>query len=99
MPSSHPPRIALAPEGAPSWMAEAITAGGALVVPLAQAEALVWAAPTDAIALEHMLDDAEHIRWVQLPFAGIEQFVHLIDDEREWTCGKGVYAEPVAELA
>ena len=25
--------------------------------------------------------------------------MHLVDDERLWTCGKGVYAEPVAELA
>jgi phosphoglycerate dehydrogenase-like enzyme len=36
---------------------------------------------------------------VQLPFAGIESYVHLVDDDREWTCGKGVYADPVAELA
>ena len=36
---------------------------------------------------------------MQLPFAGIENYVHLVDDERLWTCGKGVYAEPVAELA
>jgi len=36
---------------------------------------------------------------VQLPFAGIENYVHLVDDDRDWTCGKGVYADPVAELA
>ena len=36
---------------------------------------------------------------MQLPFAGIENFVHLFDDEHVWACGKGVYAEPVAELA
>ena len=36
---------------------------------------------------------------MQLPFAGIENFVHLLDDEHVWACGKGVYAEPVAELA
>ena len=36
---------------------------------------------------------------MQLPFAGIEQYVHLVDDDRTWTCGKGVYAEPVAEMA
>jgi len=29
------PRIALAPDGAPGWMAEAITDGGGHVVPLA----------------------------------------------------------------
>src|SRR5690606_26482687 len=38
-------------------------------------------------------------RWVQLPFAGIENFVDQLDDARIWTCGKGVYAEPVAEMA
>ncbi len=31
--------------------------------------------------------------------AGVETFVHLVDDERTWTCGKGVYAKPVAEMA
>lgn len=80
-------------------MAEAIVAGGGHVVEVADAEGIVWGAPRDPDGLESLLDDAEHIRWVQLPFAGIEQFVHLVDDGRTWTCGKGVYAEPVAEMA
>jgi len=79
-------------------MAEAIRAGGGEVVELAEAEALVWSDARDADALAEALFDAEHIRWVQLPFAGIESFVHLIDDDRLWTCGKGVYADPCAEL-
>jgi phosphoglycerate dehydrogenase-like enzyme len=80
-------------------MAEAIVAGGGHVVEVAEAEGIVWGAPRDPDGLESLLDDADHIRWVQLPFAGIEQFVHLVDDGRTWTCGKGVYAEPVAEMA
>jgi phosphoglycerate dehydrogenase-like enzyme len=38
---------------------------------------------------------------VQLPWAGVEYYTEagLFDHERVWTCGKGVYAEPVAELA
>jgi phosphoglycerate dehydrogenase-like enzyme len=80
-------------------MADAIQAGGGHLVPIDQAEGLVWAAPRDPDALEALLADADHIGWVQLPFAGIENFVHLVDDDREWTCGKGVYADPVAELA
>ena len=36
---------------------------------------------------------------MQLPFAGIENFVEHLDDDYTWTCGKGVYAEPVAEMA
>jgi len=80
-------------------MADAIQAGGGHLVPVDQAEGLVWAAPRDPDALEALLADADHIDWVQLPFAGIESYVHLVDDDREWTCGKGVYADPVAELA
>ncbi len=80
-------------------MAEAITAGGGHLVAVRDAEALVWASPRDAVTLEHTLSDAPHLRWVQLPFAGVEDFLHLIDHHRLWTCGKGVYAEPVAELA
>jgi phosphoglycerate dehydrogenase-like enzyme len=80
-------------------MAEAITAGGGHLVALADAEALVWAAPRAHEALRRALDENPGLAWVQLPFAGIEHYVDLVDDERVWTCGKGVYAEPVAELA
>lgn len=80
-------------------MTDAILAGGGQVVPIEKAEGLVWASPHRADLLEQALDGAERLRWVQLPFAGIEHFVHLVDDGRLWTCGKGVYAEPVAELA
>ncbi|MGE3449644.1 MAG: D-isomer specific 2-hydroxyacid dehydrogenase family protein [Microbacteriaceae bacterium] len=80
-------------------MADAIVAGGGHVVPIESAEALVWGEPRRPDLLEEVLDGADHVRWVQLPFAGIEYYLHLIDDEREWTCGKGVYAEPVAEMA
>lgn len=99
MPSSSPPRIAIAPDPAPTWLADAVRAGGGQVVPVEDAEALVWAAPRDPRGLEAALDAAEDVRWVQLPYAGIEQYVDLVDDGRTWTCGKGVYAEPVAELA
>jgi phosphoglycerate dehydrogenase-like enzyme len=80
-------------------MIEAVNEGGGHVVPLAEAEGLVWGDPRDPAALETALDQAPNARWVQLPFAGIENFVHLLDDEHIWACGKGVYAEPVAEMA
>ena len=93
------PRIALAPEGAPDWMAEAVSDGGGQLVELADAEGIVWADPRNPDALAHALEQSPAAGWVQLPFAGIENFVHLVDHDRTWTCGKGVYAEPVAELA
>ena len=80
-------------------MVEAVNEGGGHVVPLAEAEGVVWGDPRDPAALEAALDQAPKARWVQLPFAGIENFVHLLDDDHIWACGKGVYAEPVAEMA
>ena len=99
MPSQRPPRVAVAPSDAPDWIAEAVTAGGGHVVEASEAEAIVWTDPADAAGLEKILDEHPAIGWVQLLYAGVERFVHLVDDSRLWTCGKGVYAEPVAELA
>jgi phosphoglycerate dehydrogenase-like enzyme len=80
-------------------MADAVVAGGGHVVPVDEAEALVWGAPTHPDAFAELMDDARHLRWVQLPFAGIEHYIDHVDGDRQWTCGKGVYAEPVAEMA
>jgi phosphoglycerate dehydrogenase-like enzyme len=80
-------------------MADAVVAGGGQVVPVDDAEALVWGAPAQPAAFAELMDDARHLRWVQLPFAGIEHYIDHVDGDRQWTCGKGVYAEPVAEMA
>lgn len=74
-------------------------AGGGEVVAAADADAVIWIDPKDPNGLGEVLDGHPGIRWIQLPFAGIEPFVDLLDEERQWTCGKGVYAEPVAEHA
>lgn len=69
------------------------------MVALAEAEAVVWVDPDDPEGLRDLLDTHPRIDWVQLPWAGIEPYVGVLDTERRWTCGKGVYAEPVAEHA
>lgn len=99
MTGPNAPKIALSPESSPSWMADAIAEGGGHIVPLAEAEALIWGAARDPDGLRSVLEYHPQLQWVQLPFAGIENFAHLIDHDRVWTCGKGVYAEPVAEMA
>ncbi|MGA1258308.1 MAG: NAD(P)-dependent oxidoreductase [Ilumatobacteraceae bacterium] len=91
-------RIAVGPSSAPNWLRDAVRAGGCEVVDYAQAQGLVWGDPRGADALGEVLREHQHLAWVQLPFAGIENFVVHLDDERIWTSGKGVYAEPVAEL-
>jgi phosphoglycerate dehydrogenase-like enzyme len=92
-------RIALAPEGERAWLADAVRAGGGTVVDPDEAEGLVWASTGGADDLAALLRDHPRIRWVQLPWAGIEPFVHVLDEDHTWTCGKGVYAVPVAEHA
>lgn len=96
---TSPPRIALAPEPGPAWLRDAIEAGGGHVVPLAESEAIIWADAHDPEGLVAALAEAPGAEWIQLPFAGIENFLPHLDTERRWTCGKGVYAGPVAELA
>lgn len=87
------------PERTPEWMRDAVIAGGGEIVDVAETTALVWGAARDPQGLADVLERHTHVRWVQLPFAGVEEFAHLIDGARLWTCGKGVYAEPVAEMA
>jgi phosphoglycerate dehydrogenase-like enzyme len=75
----------------------AVERAGAVVVDLADADALIWADPAAADELERVVGEAPHARWVQLPYAGIENMVHVLDEDRIWTCGKGVYADDCAE--
>ncbi len=90
----------MGPAGSPDWLAAAVRDGGAEVVDVERAGALLWAAPDDPAGLRGVLDEhGDHLGWVQLPWAGIEPYVGVLDGDRRWTCGKGVYAEPVAELA
>ena len=89
---------ALAPEDAP-LLSEAIEAGGGRRVDPSQAEALVWNDSHDAGGLRDFLAQAPQIRWVQLPFAGVDNFLSVIDEDRTWTSAKGAYSQPVAEHA
>ncbi len=92
-------RIAVEPKsGRYGSLEDAVRAGGGEVAPPAEADALVWADPH--VAPEQLvatLDAGPGIRWVALPFAGIEPYVPHLDRDRTWTCARGVYARPVAE--
>lgn len=81
------------------YLAEAIEAAGGVLVEAADAEAIVWGAPTGPAELRAAVDAAPHVHWVQLPWAGVEPFIDHLDRDHLWTCGKGVYAQPVAEHA
>jgi phosphoglycerate dehydrogenase-like enzyme len=92
-------RVAVAPVEAPH-VVEAVQQGGGTVVDLADSpDALVWMAPDEPAGLERALGSAPTLRWVQLPFAGVERFTDVLDRSLQWACAKGVYADPVAEHA
>ena len=96
-----PPRVAIGPKSA-AFAENAVRAGGGLPVKIDEpAEALVWLSAHELDCLGEVLEDRPDLRWVQLPFAGVERAVEagIIDSNRLWTCAKGTYAEPVAEHA
>jgi phosphoglycerate dehydrogenase-like enzyme len=94
-------RVAVAPEGRREWIADAVRAGGGVLVSASEAEAVMWTATNGPGPLRELLERNPGIRWVQLPWAGVELFSRAgtFDHEHVWTSGKGVYAKPVAEHA
>ncbi len=96
-----PARVAVGPRPA-TFATDAVVAAGGTVVPLETApDALVWLDPADVAGLRDALAAAPGVRWVQLPFAGVDRVAEagLLDAGRTWTSAKGAYAEPVAEHA
>ncbi|TCN57244.1 phosphoglycerate dehydrogenase-like enzyme [Rhodococcus sp. SMB37] len=89
-------RIHLGP-GHDDHLATAIVEGGGTLAELDDADALVWDGGPD----DFPKGLPDHIRWVQLTYAGIEPFFRagLIDDRRIWANASGVYADNVAEYA
>lgn len=95
------PRIAIGPADA-AFAEEAVRGGGGLPVALGEpADAVVWLSPHELGELKEALAAQPGIRWVQLPFAGVEHAMaaSLLDESRVWSCAKGLYARPVAEHA
>jgi phosphoglycerate dehydrogenase-like enzyme len=91
------PRCVVLPAGRAPELEAAVHHGGGQLVEVTDAEAVVWVDPDDPAGLRAVLDANPEVAWVQLPWAGIEPYRDVLDDDRRWTCGKGVYAEPVAE--
>ena len=94
-------RVAVGPR--PSRFATAaVEQGGGTVVAVGDgADALVWLDAADVDGLLRALEISNAVRWVQLPFAGIERVAAtgILGTDRIWTCAKGSYGEPVAEHA
>ncbi len=94
------PRVADTPDLTPAFMLDAAVAGGAELVAPSQADTIIWGGHSDPAGLRELIEPIDGaISWVQLPWAGIEPYIDLLDDRRLWTCAKGAYADDVAEMA
>ena len=92
-------KIALEPRQLPAY-AEAITEAGGELVPLtADVEALVWTDYARPDLLRETLSANPQLKWVQLPFAGVDAFQDLLSYPVTFTSAKRSYSEPVAEHA
>jgi phosphoglycerate dehydrogenase-like enzyme len=94
--------VAILPSEAELHVA-AVTDAGGTVGPLGDdTRGIVWLDARDPDGLAAALDRAPGVGWVQLPFAGVDAFAHLIEEHGDrvlFTSAKGAYAEPVAEHA
>lgn len=102
------PRVAIGPEDSREWVRAAVESAGGDIVPFDRAEALIWLGTgygrdpaTGPDGLRALLHRHPGIRWIQLPFAGIEPYAEagVLTSDRVWSAGQGVYAKPVAEHA
>ena len=99
------PIVAVLPTAQPEYL-RAIALGGGVGADLnGSTTGLVWTDSQDTSQLAQILADNRQITWVQLPFAGVDNFKDLFDSLRESgrnllvTSAKGAYREPVAEHA
>lgn len=83
----------------------AARAEGAEVAPLSDAtRAIIWLTNDGSAELGRLLQRFPAVEWIQLPFAGVDQFATLLKNRSVhplplWTSAKGAYAQPVAEHA
>jgi len=94
--------VAILPSPADLHVAAVTDAGGTVAALDEDTRAVVWLDARDPDGLAAALDRAPGVGWVQLPFAGVDAFAHLIEEHGDrvlFTSAKGAYAEPVAEHA
>lgn len=85
------------------FQASVRAAGGLAADSTEEAGGLVWLSYTDIDGFDAAVAGGPHLRWVQLPWAGVDAFLPSIRafdvPGRVWTSAKGAYAAPVAEHA
>jgi len=91
--------VSIAPKSFAAYE-EAVRASGCSVVDMSpQVGALIWTDYSDPTGLKSMIEANPQLEFVQLPFAGVDAFVDVLNMPVRFACAKGSYREPVAEHA
>jgi phosphoglycerate dehydrogenase-like enzyme len=97
--------ISVLPKSEPEYEAAISFGGGVYSAISDEVSGLVWTDSQNVEALGSTLEAHPSISWVQLPFAGTDNFVPLFQEllakgrTVSFTSAKGAYREPVAEHA
>lgn len=92
-------RIAIEPKSS-TLLNQAVISSGAQVAQLDHSvTGLVWTDYHSPDLLKQTLEANPQLKWVQLPFAGVDAFADILDMPFKFTSAKGAYSEPVAEHA
>lgn len=94
-------KIALEPKRFDQYATAIEESGGQLSQLAADVSALVWTDYARPDLLEIALAENPQLKWVQLPFAGVDAFSKIISNNPQvvFTSAKRSYSEPVAEHA
>lgn len=91
--------IALEPKRFDSYVSAIEAAGGELSELTPDVDALIWTDYSKPALLAKTIEANPQLRWVQLPFAGVDAFADLLHLPVLFTSAKRSYSEPVAEHA
>ena len=91
--------IALEPSKPAQFVSAIESAGGTVAALSPEVKGLVWTDYHRPDLLRQVLSENPQLTWVQLPFAGVDAFVDILDAPPTFTCAKGSYSQPVAEHA
>jgi len=95
----NPNLVAIEPSVIPLYETAVKLAGGVPTQIGPEVGALVWTDYHQPDALRSLLANNPQLRWVQLPFAGVDAFSDILGHPVRFTSAKGSYREPVAEHA
>ncbi len=93
-------KVAILPTSNPLFDGAIQSAGATLASLATDVEGLVWTDYHEPELLQEVLGANPQLKWLQLPFAGVDAFAPVLTRENlRITCAKGSYREPVAEHA